>query len=63
VQELAFVNVEFASGQFWALVAVDFVMLVVRDVRMHAQHFVRLRTAFFEDTLVCSQHWALHAHT
>ena len=29
--ELAFVNVEFASGQFWALVAVDFVMLVMRD--------------------------------
>jgi hypothetical protein len=34
--ELAFVNVEFASGQFWMLVAVDFVMLVVRDVRLFA---------------------------
>ena len=31
--ELAFVNVEFASGQFWVLVVVDFVMLVMRDVR------------------------------
>jgi hypothetical protein len=30
--ELAFVNVKFASGQFWVLVAVDFVMLVMRDV-------------------------------
>jgi hypothetical protein len=40
VQELAFVNVEFASGQFWALVAVDFIMLIFRDVRMHAQQIV-----------------------
>jgi hypothetical protein len=40
VQEVAFVNVEFASGQFWALVAVDFIMLVVRDVRIQAQQIV-----------------------
>ena len=31
--ELAFINVEFGSFQFWVLVAVDFVMLVMRDVR------------------------------
>ena len=27
-------QVAFASGQFWALVIVDFVMLVMRDVRI-----------------------------
>ena len=32
--ELAFINVEFGGGQFWVLVAVDFVMLVMRDVRI-----------------------------
>ena len=31
--ELAFVNVKFASGEFWVLVVVDFVMLLMRDVR------------------------------
>jgi hypothetical protein len=32
--ELAFINVEFGGEQFWVLVAVDFVMLVMRDVRI-----------------------------
>ena len=31
--ELAFVNVAFSSSQFWVLVVVDFVMLLMRDVR------------------------------
>ena len=33
--ELAFINVDFGGGQFWVLVAVDFVMLVMRDVRIN----------------------------
>ena len=32
--ELAFVNVEFLSGQFWALLILDFLLLVMRDVRI-----------------------------
>jgi hypothetical protein len=32
-RQLAFVNVAFGSGQFWVLVCVDFVMLMMRDVR------------------------------
>jgi hypothetical protein len=35
--ELAFVNTPFAGGQFWALVFVDFVMLLMRDVSLSPQ--------------------------
>ena len=40
--ELAFVNVKFASGEFWVLVVVDFVMLLMRDVRFLLVLFWRI---------------------
>jgi hypothetical protein len=36
-------QVAFASGQFWALVIVDFVMLVMRDVRITSKRLHSMR--------------------
>ena len=36
-------QVAFASGQFWALVMVDFVMLVMRDVRITSKRLHSMR--------------------
>jgi hypothetical protein len=42
-------QVAFASGQFWALVIVDFVMLVMRDVRITSK---RLHSTRHRDVLL-----------
>jgi hypothetical protein len=46
--ELAFVNVPFLSGEFWVLIAVDFVMLVMRDSDLWDDVAEALRRMFGE---------------